>query len=244
MAGCFGQIVIIYQSQAPFFLVVEVAGASEEHNGVMLEQFLEATMESGDVVDGVVAQDLSQAAEIWALREGVTEALRHRGISMLTLLSCCCRIANSSLQNLHCMHLNLFSLCVQLKGAIYKYDLSFGSAEMYDIVEAARVRMTEIFPEEAGGPIKVVGYGHLGDGNIHLNISTPAYEPRYEQGLEPWVYEFTATRKGSISAEHGLGRMKAPCIGYSKTPEAVAAMRLIKQALDPRGILNPYKVLV
>jgi D-2-hydroxyglutarate dehydrogenase len=46
-----------------------------------------------------------------------------------------------------------------------------------------------------------------------------------------------------VSAEHGLGLMKAGCIGYSKPPEAVAVMRQIKAALDPRGILNPYKVL-
>ena len=118
---------------------------------------------------------------------------------------------------------------------------------MYEVVEAARARMAELFPDEAASPdgaVKVVGYGHLGDGNIHLNISTPRYEERFEQGLEPWVYEHTAARRGSISAEHGLGRMKAPCIGYSKSPEAVATMRLIKQALDPEGILNPHKVLV
>ena len=49
--------------------------------------------------------------------------------------------------------------------------------------------------------------------------------------------------RGSISAEHGLGLMKAACIGYSKPPVAVEVMRQIKAALDPRGILNPYKVL-
>ena len=49
--------------------------------------------------------------------------------------------------------------------------------------------------------------------------------------------------RGSVSAEHGLGLMKAGCIGYSKPPAAVAVMRAVKAALDPNGIMNPYKVL-
>lgn len=53
----------------------------------------------------------------------------------------------------------------------------------------------------------------------------------------------TAQHRGSVSAEHGLGLMKAGCIGYSKPAAAVAVMRQVKAALDPRGILNPYKVL-
>lgn len=57
------------------------------------------------------------------------------------------------------------------------------------------------------------------------------------------MYEWTAAHKGSISAEHGLGQMKANCIHYSKSPEAVAMMRQIKRLMDPHGILNPYKVL-
>lgn len=59
--------------------MVEIAGSSEQHNAAMLEAFLESTMGEGRVLDGVVAQDSRQAGEIWALREGITEALRHRG---------------------------------------------------------------------------------------------------------------------------------------------------------------------
>lgn len=141
-------------------------------------------------------------------------------------------------------------------GAIYKYDLSFRVEEMYGVVGAARERLASAYPSGflGGGAgstagsdtehaLKVVGYGHLGDGNVHLNISAPRYDARLEALIEPWVYEFTAAHSGSISAEHGLGRMKAPCIGYSKPPEAVRLMRSIKAAFDPQGILNPYKVL-
>ncbi len=57
------------------------------------------------------------------------------------------------------------------------------------------------------------------------------------------MYERTAAQRGSVSAEHGLGLMKAGCIGYSKPDLAVHLMRQVKHAFDPHGILNPYKVL-
>ena len=59
----------------------------------------------------------------------------------------------------------------------------------------------------------MVGYGHLGDGNLHLNVSCAKYEGAILDRIEPYVYEWTAARRGSISAEHGLGQMKAECIG-------------------------------
>jgi FAD/FMN-containing dehydrogenase len=61
--------------------------------------------------------------------------------------------------------------------------------------------------------------------------------------LEPWVYEWVAARRGSISAEHGLGQLKAEAIGYSRTPQAIAAMAAVKRLFDPAGIMNPYKLL-
>ncbi|XP_078429790.1 FAD-linked oxidases family protein isoform X2 [Wolffia australiana] len=120
-------------------------------------------------------------------------------------------------------------------GAVYKYDLSIPIQKLYDIVEAMRTRL--------GHSAKVLGYGHLGDSNLHLNISTAAYDDEVLSKIEPFVYEWTAANRGSISAEHGLGVMKADKIYYSKTPEAVNLMAAVKRLLDPKGILNPYKVL-
>jgi D-2-hydroxyglutarate dehydrogenase len=62
----------------------------------------------------------------------------------------------------------------------------------------------------------------MGDGNLHLNISAPAYSDELLQQLEPFVYEWTANQGGSISAEHGLGQMKAEAIRYSKSESAVS----------------------
>ncbi len=70
---------------------------------------------------------------------------------------------------------------------------------------------------------------------------------RYDDGLlsliEPYVYESVSRHNGSISAEHGIGVMKAQCLSYSKSPVAVELMWRIKDAVDPQGIMNPYKVL-
>lgn len=123
-------------------------------------------------------------------------------------------------------------------GATFKYDLSMPTSKMYELVEAIRQRVQH-FPD-----VIVVGYGHVGDGNLHLNVSSPSgYNPDLQQQLEPFVYGWTANQAGSISAEHGIGLMKAGALQYSKSGEAVDLMQRLKLLLDPHRILNPYKVL-
>lgn len=121
-------------------------------------------------------------------------------------------------------------------GRVYKYDLSLPKPKMYELVSHMREKLGEKVTN-------VVGYGHLGDGNLHLNFTTPDYSEEVLNLIEPYVYEWTANHRGSISAEHGLGFKKANYIHYSKSPSSVALMKGIKQLLDPKGILNPYKVL-
>ncbi|XP_050228813.1 D-2-hydroxyglutarate dehydrogenase, mitochondrial [Mercurialis annua] len=120
-------------------------------------------------------------------------------------------------------------------GPVYKYDLSLPVEQMYNLVQEMRQRLAQ--------KAKVVGYGHLGDSNLHLNISAPQYDDSILAQIEPYVYEWTSKHHGSISAEHGLGLMKANEIFYSKSRETVQVMGSIKKLLDPKGILNPYKVL-
>ena len=91
------------------------------------------------------------------------------------------------------------------------------------------------------------GYGHIGDGNIHINVSVKGYEDqkladKVQDLLEPYVLEEVAKRKGSISAEHGVGYAKAEYLGLSKSKECIDTMIAIKNALDPNGIMTPYKV--
>ncbi|NWH20982.1 D2HDH protein, partial [Grus americana] len=121
-------------------------------------------------------------------------------------------------------------------GYVYKYDISLPVGKLYDLVTDMRARL--------GRSAKnVVGYGHLGDGNLHLNITAESYRHSLLDAIEPFVYEWTARYNGSISAEHGLGFKKKQFIQYSKPSEAVFLMQRFKAMLDPKGILNPYKTL-
>eukprot|EP00201_Polytomella_parva_P001980 CAMPEP_0175087044 /NCGR_PEP_ID=MMETSP0052_2-20121109/29606_1 /TAXON_ID=51329 ORGANISM="Polytomella parva, Strain SAG 63-3" /NCGR_SAMPLE_ID=MMETSP0052_2 /ASSEMBLY_ACC=CAM_ASM_000194 /LENGTH=481 /DNA_ID=CAMNT_0016359335 /DNA_START=334 /DNA_END=1779 /DNA_ORIENTATION=+ len=132
------------------------------------------------------------------------------------------------------------------RGAVYKYDVSMPTAKMYELVEDIRSRLEAAgFRCDSGSDsaVHVLGYGHVGDGNLHLNVSAPKYDDRIQDLIEPYLYEWTGRHGGSVSAEHGLGQMKAEVIGYSKPEAAVALMAQIKASMDPKGILNPYKLL-
>ncbi|XP_043079854.1 D-2-hydroxyglutarate dehydrogenase, mitochondrial isoform X1 [Puntigrus tetrazona] len=121
-------------------------------------------------------------------------------------------------------------------GFTYKYDISLPVEKIYDLVQDMKGHLGDMAKN-------VVGYGHVGDGNLHLNITSPSKDPALLTAIEPYVYEWTSEWKGSISAEHGLGLKKRNYIYYSKPSEAVALMGSIKAMLDPKGILNPYKTL-
>ncbi|CAI9603662.1 unnamed protein product [Staurois parvus] len=121
-------------------------------------------------------------------------------------------------------------------GYVYKYDLSMPVEKLYTLVEETKARL-------GSSAQSVVGYGHLGDGNLHLNITAKAHSDTLLAALEPFVYEWTSHHNGSISAEHGLGFKKRDHIFYSKSREAVQIMQKIKHMLDPKGIMNPYKTI-
>ncbi|TVY84517.1 putative mitochondrial D-lactate dehydrogenase [Lachnellula suecica] len=136
--------------------------------------------------------------------------------------------------------------CLGHWGAVYKYDLSIPIAELYTLVEETRVKMNEaglIGDTDEHPVVEVVGYGHMGDANLHLNIATRSFDKKVEKVLEPFVYEWIAKRNGSISAEHGLGLAKKKYIGYSKSETMITLMKQIKNLYDPNGIMNPYKYM-
>jgi FAD/FMN-containing dehydrogenase len=91
-------------------------------------------------------------------------------------------------------------------------------------------------------------FGHIGDGNLHVNIMKPdamdkaAFLAR-THACDDDVFTLVKKHQGSISAEHGIGLLKKDFLGYSRTPTEIALMRSVKQALDPKGLLNPGKVL-
>lgn len=97
--------------------------------------------------------------------------------------------------------------------------------------------------------VRMVNFGHLGDGNLHYNVQCPLnsdaaeFLQAHEAQVNHCVYEAVKSFGGSISAEHGIGRLKAETLPHYKDPVALAMMRSIKQALDPQNLMNPGRVL-
>jgi FAD/FMN-containing dehydrogenase len=97
--------------------------------------------------------------------------------------------------------------------------------------------------------VRLVNFGHLGDGNLHYNVQAPAggdmqaFLREQEERVNTLVYDQVLRYGGSISAEHGIGTLKSETLPHYKSPVAIGLMRAIKQALDPQGIMNPGKVL-
>ncbi|KAI8084787.1 uncharacterized protein BX664DRAFT_300287 [Halteromyces radiatus] len=129
--------------------------------------------------------------------------------------------------------------------AVYKYDISIPVAKIWDCTEDMRYHLQAggVFGQSDSPVIDVVAYGHIGDGNVHLNIVTKDLDSRVSDLIEPYLFEWVAKHQGSISAEHGLGVAKNEFLGYSKSPEMIDLMKTMKTMLDPKGIMNPYKYL-
>ncbi|MEA3292376.1 MAG: FAD-binding oxidoreductase [Pseudomonadota bacterium] len=131
----------------------------------------------------------------------------------------------------------------RLEGASIKHDVSVPVSSVPDFLRAASRAVTERFPGARPYP-----FGHLGDGNIHLNISQPEGMPA-EAFLALWeevnavVFAIVQEFGGSFSAEHGIGLLKLGEMAQYKDPVELALMRDLKRLLDPRGLMNPGKVV-
>jgi FAD/FMN-containing dehydrogenase len=120
-------------------------------------------------------------------------------------------------------------------GAAHKLDVS---VPLPHLAEAARIIREGM--DSSPGVMAFGVFGHLGDGNIHVEIVGPAPE---DEAVDLIVLEAVGSLGGSVSAEHGIGRAKADHLALSRTPAEIAAMRAIKEALDPQGIMNPGVLL-
>ena len=123
-------------------------------------------------------------------------------------------------------------------GPNLKFDLALPPIQYYEIVEKVRSKFHE-------HPLirKIIGYGHVGDGNLHLNIALRASDLSFSEEVSSFVYSHVAERGGSISAEHGIGRDKLKYISLSKSPSCIAIMKNLKSMFDPNGILNPGRTI-
>lgn len=121
-------------------------------------------------------------------------------------------------------------------GPIATFDVGLPIAAMDGYVAQVRAALTARWPQA-----RLVVFGHLGDGNLHLIASLADADAR--EAVEEIVYEPLTALGGTISAEHGIGLQKRAHLGRSRTPEEVALMRTLKAALDPLNLLNPGKIL-
>ncbi|MCH5375617.1 MAG: FAD-binding oxidoreductase, partial [Planctomycetes bacterium] len=118
------------------------------------------------------------------------------------------------------------------------FDISLGIQQMDAYVDRVRTALAGRFPQG-----RMVSFGHLGDGNIHLVMGVGSLDPADVHAVEEIVYGELERVRGVISAEHGIGLAKRAYLGHSRSAEEVGLMKVIKRALDPKNILNPGKVL-
>jgi FAD/FMN-containing dehydrogenase len=124
----------------------------------------------------------------------------------------------------------------------YKNDISVTVSKVPDFVEDVDKVVQEAYPD-----FEIVWFGHIGDGNMHLNILKPADLPKEDffrqcGDVSKWVFEIVQKYDGSISAEHGVGMTKKPYLSYSRGEEEIAYMKAVKAVFDPNNVMNPGKL--
>jgi glycolate oxidase subunit GlcD len=193
-----------FATPASHYVLVEIEAPGAEPADV--EPLVGSIFEAGLAEDGVMAQHAAQASELWALREGISEALSATGLP-------------------------------------HKNDIALPIAAL----DAFCNEFYGVFAERYPG-WEICLFGHIGDGNLHVNVMKPdalSKEEFLARTHEADRELFALVRKhgGSISAEHGIGLLKREFLSYSRSDEQIAIMRAVKSALDPHGLLNPGKVL-
>lgn len=130
------------------------------------------------------------------------------------------------------------------EGLNIKHDISIATSRI-----PAFVRYTDALLQREIEGVRLVNFGHLGDGNLHYNVQAPegadgpAFLRDQEDKISALVYGAVSMFNGSISAEHGIGHLKVDSLEKHKAPVALGLMRAIKQAFDPTGVLNPNRVV-
>ncbi|MBL8708878.1 MAG: FAD-binding oxidoreductase [Rhodospirillaceae bacterium] len=122
--------------------------------------------------------------------------------------------------------------------AIVNFDVSLAIGRIDDFVSACRERLTARWPRG-----QFFFYGHIGDSNLHITTAIDYAPGEGMHDVDDIVYGVVRDFKGSVSAEHGIGTLKRDYLGHSRSQVEIAVMRRLKAALDPKGILNPGKVI-
>ena len=191
----------------PQYVLLELSDSeSEEHANAMLERVISEALDTGLLLDAVVASSIAQSKSLWNLREHISLAQAEEGKNI-------------------------------------KHDVSVPISRIADFIRETDALLQQTFPG-----CRMVTFGHLGDGNLHYNVSPPATEQpdafiARQSDINRVVHDSVHRFGGSISAEHGLGALKRDEIRQYKSDVELKLMRTLKQALDPQNIMNPGKVL-
>lgn len=193
-----------FESDCSYYTLIEFEQLGEQDLETAMELF-EHCLEEGWIVDGTISQNLTQAQNLWRLREDISET-----IAQFTP---------------------------------YKNDISVKVSSVPGFLDDVDKLVSQAYPD-----FEIIWFGHIGDGNVHLNILKPdALQPAefFEKcgRVSDFVFEIVKKYGGSISAEHGVGLLKKPFLHYSRSAEEIAYMHAIKQAFDPNNVMNPGKLL-
>jgi FAD/FMN-containing dehydrogenase len=123
-------------------------------------------------------------------------------------------------------------------GLPFAFDVSLPIADMQAYVERVKADLRADWPN-----VRAFVFGHMGDGNLHLVISPDGLPADARPAIERIVYAPLQQLGGAISAEHGIGMEKKSWLAISRRPAEIALMRTLKLAMDPKGILNPGRVV-
>jgi FAD/FMN-containing dehydrogenase len=183
--------------------------------------------------------DSEGEAHARALFEGLLEAALERGLIADAAL------AESVAQSRAMWHLReAIPLAQAEEGPNVKHDIALPVSSVAAFVAATDAALLHAFPG-----VRLVDFGHLGDGNLHYNVQAPEgvsaadFLREHEHAVNTLVYDAVGRFGGSISAEHGVGALKRDELAARKSPVALGLMRALKAALDPDGRMNPGRVL-
>ncbi len=201
--------VLAHGAQAPFdqvhpyYVVTEFAAGDEVQEAAAMAAF-EDCMGNGWVSDGVISASDAQAAQLWRLREGITEAVA--------------------------------------RYTPYKNDVSVRISAMPAFLAETQALITQAYPQ-----FEVVWFGHIGDGNLHINVLKPEATDSVEfvqqcGQVTALLAQVLKRFDGSISAEHGIGLVKKDYLDSTRGAAEIALMKAVKRAFDPQARLNPGKV--
>ncbi|KAG2197815.1 hypothetical protein INT46_011386 [Mucor plumbeus] len=133
---------------------------------------------------------------------------------------------------------------ISKSGTAMTYDVAMEVPLLYKMVEDAKKHFGE---KNQLGPGKLysnlLGFGHVGDGNLHIMANLDGFDNHGQEAMDEFVFSWAMKNNGSITAEHGVGVSKVNYMNRAKSPVQLALMRTLKNAIDPNGIMNPYKVI-